>query len=95
MKIYRADTADNAIQVPSKVGESHRSDELIDNTVADIFGNKNGDYFVHNTQVRTDMKGRTFKILFVEDADGDKHTLFFQLVFPLTSERNMVTYLNA
>ena len=82
MNIYRASTADTAIKIPATIGESHKSDKIIEQYIEQMFGGLNGDYFIMNTQIRTDIKGRTFKILLVEDKDEEKHTLYFQLIYP-------------
>jgi len=81
MKIYRGDSAQNAIVIPAKIGEQSRADETIDATINQIFGSKNGDFFVHASQLRRDITGKTYKIVLVEDKDEIRHQVYFLLKY--------------
>jgi hypothetical protein len=81
MIIHRATSADNAIKINAKLGESYRTEEQIEAHINELFGRNNGDFFVIGSQTRKDFNGRLFKIVTVEDKDEDKHSVFFQLIY--------------
>ena len=81
MKIYRATDSETAIKIPAKVGESHKIDYAVEQHLNEIFGVANGSYFIINSQERSDFSGRKFRILYVEDKEEEKHSLFFQLIY--------------
>jgi hypothetical protein len=81
MKIYRGDTAETAIVIPAKAGELSRSDQIIDATINEMFGSRNGDFFVHASQLRRDITGKTYKIVLVEDKDAVRHQVYFLLSY--------------
>lgn len=81
MEIYRGIDSNDPIKVSAKVGEAHKIDYAVEQYLNQIFGGNNGDYFIINSQERSDFKGDKFRILFVEDKDEVKHSLFFQLIY--------------
>ena len=90
MKIHRATSADNSIKLHTKPYEETNIDSMISNHLDEMFGSKNGDYFILNAQTRSDFRGKKFRILLVEDKEMDKHQLYFEIITPLTNPNNMV-----
>lgn len=82
MKIQIANSIENAIKIPCDVYKESQAEQLVNFEINKIFGSLNGDFFILNETNRKDMKGRTFKIIYVEDKDEDRHTLYFQLIKP-------------
>jgi len=81
MKIYRGTDSETAIKVAAKVGESHKIDYAVEQHLNELFGVANGAYFIINSREQSDFSGRKFRILYVEDKDEDRHSLFFQLIY--------------
>ena len=80
MKNQIATTADTAIQITHKQWGQSQADFIINKHIDKIFGKDDNSYFLKASQLRTDMKDRTFRITLIEDCDGEHHQLYFQLI---------------
>ena len=81
MQIHRATSADNAIKITISSNDLNSADLEIDKYIAEMFGNKDGEYFVHSSRIVEDFtKTRRFKVCSVEDKDKVKHAKFFELI---------------
>ena len=48
--------------------------------VENMFGGKDGSYFVHSeTTLENRGKDKRYKVLYVEDGNGKKHTIYFEI----------------
>ncbi len=77
MEIIRGTGIDNPIKITNGL---YLSDEIILNEIETLFGSKDEAYFIINTQAIQLSDKRRFKIVYVEDKDRIKHSVFFQLV---------------
>lgn len=79
MKIHRSTSKDTAIRI--NILDTHEAvDDVITRELGQLFGNRDGDYFVHSSEKRTIISGRVFMLLLVEDKDEDRHMMYFELV---------------
>ena len=70
-------TPETAFIIEDSSGEMTSSiGELIEN----MFGGTDGCYFVHSeTTMEQKKTGNRYKVLFVEDSQGLKHSVYFQI----------------
>lgn len=80
MQIHRGTTVETAIPITYKTYGQHNVEQIINEYIDQMFGSNDGNYMVLNSQHRTDLKGREFKILLVEDRDNVKHQVYFHLI---------------
>ena len=70
-------TPETAFIIEDSSGEFTSS---IGELVEKMFGGNDGDYFVHSeTTQETPDKSKRYKVLFVEDCNGKKHTVYFEI----------------
>ncbi len=88
MKIHRGNTPENAFKIllpkvqKSTYGLTTNNgviDDFANTQLNEMFGRNDGNYFIYSSETRR-TSTKTFKIYLVEDKDGDKHHIFFELV---------------
>lgn len=68
---------ETAIIIKDSSGEMTAS---IGGIIAQMFGGKDGAYFIHSeTTLEKKKTGRRYKVLYVEDCNGVKHTVYFEI----------------
>lgn len=80
MIIHRGTDKDNSIKIKYPVKNPSLFDQIVAHYLDELFGFRDGDYFIHTAQERTDNTGRRFRILFVEDKETIKHQVFFEYI---------------
>jgi hypothetical protein len=80
MIIHRGLTIETALEITVKHGLMAYIDEDITKHLDEMFGAKNGDYYINvKHPVRENPQGEKFVIIQIEDKDTDQHTLYFKL----------------
>jgi len=80
MKIYRGLTKDEAIPVYIDPNDLSCKDRIVDQTLEEMFGKNDGEYFVINSMLRTDNERQIFRVMYIEDKDNVKHTIYFKYI---------------
>ena len=83
MLIHRGNTIESAIKLHAPSGTFvDNLDNMISEQLSQLFGGNDGDYFTYSSELRSTLSGKKYKVLFIEDIDGDKHHIFFELIIP-------------
>lgn len=77
MKIYIGNTAENAI--PLNIAFISDASQAAHAVIDQMFGTKDGSYFIMNESNRKNFNGEQYYTIFVEDKDKEKHTIFFKI----------------
>lgn len=80
MIIYRGSSKEDAIKIKNNGKNISDIEQIISQTFCELFGRRDGDYFVHNSYLRKDMQGKLYKIFSIEDKDEQRHSIFFEIV---------------
>jgi hypothetical protein len=83
MLVHRGNTVETAFKLNAPSGTFVSNlDNIIEEHLKQIFGQHDGDYFTYSSELRSTISGKKYKVLFIEDKEGDKHHMFFELIIP-------------